>query len=175
MNKSIWATLVTLASLTSSVSASLLSTGPSGIDSRSAKMRLPDGVTPLPGAGVNIGQVERFRPGLPVEAGGSDDPSLSNQFVRPADVVIGAGEAIEPDEDILNAHATQVAGVMISNDMNDSSSPANGDDPRGVAPSANLYASAYLTGSKKGIRPINLQLDLFYFVHQNTSRDVTYL
>jgi len=137
------ATLIVLCMFSSPASASLISTGPNGINSRSSVLRLPDNLTQLNGSGVNIGQVERFRPGWPVQAGGPDNAANSNQFVRPTDVVLSAGDAVVPNSD-LNPHATQVAGVMISSDTTDSSTPANGDDPRGVAPGANLYSSAYL-------------------------------
>jgi hypothetical protein len=144
MKRRIWTTLVTLSCIPSLTSASLISTGPNGIDSRSVEMRLPNGTTPLTGSGVNIGQVEVLRPGWPVQSAGPDDTAHSSQFVQPTEVVIGDGTAaLEPDEDI-SVHATQVAGVMISKDTADSSSPANDDDPRGVAPDANLYASAYI-------------------------------
>lgn len=144
MNRRIWTLLVTLSCIPSLTSASLISTGPNGIDSRSAEMKLPDGTTPLTGSGVNIGQVEQLRPGWPVQSAGPDDTAHSNQFVQPFEVVIGDGtEDLEANEDI-GVHTTQVASVMISKDTSDSSSPANGDNPRGVATDASLYASAYI-------------------------------
>lgn len=131
-------------------SASLISTGTVGINSRSPDVRLPDGVTQLTGMGVNVGQVEQARPGFPVEAGGPDTAAKSNSFVRPVDVTIGEGEAVDEDEAVGTGHATQVASVIISQDTTDSSDPANGDDPRGVAPNANLYASAYILSGSTG-------------------------
>jgi len=130
---------------TTTSTGSLVSTGPNGINSRGIVVRLPDGVTPLTGMGVSIGQVEALRPGWPLASGGPDDAAHSNPSVKPTDVTIGEGEAVTPNMDIGVGHATQVAGVLISQDTTDSSVPANGDDPRGVAPNANLYSSAYIT------------------------------
>ena len=71
MERSIPTGIIALVMATTTISsASLISTGPNGIESRSARVRLPDGVTPLTGAGVIIGQVERFRPGWPIEGRG---------------------------------------------------------------------------------------------------------
>ena len=110
-------------------SASIDSIGSNGIESQNLG---------LTGAGVSIGQVEFERPGMP----GLDSASNRNYGTTPAGVFIENG-VIPPTADATieiydtdipgqpEAHATQVAGVMI------------GSDPfaPGVATQADLYAS----------------------------------
>lgn len=82
----------------------------------------------LTGAGIGIGQTEDDRPGL----AGTDAAGNIHSSVVPAAVFRQAGA---PNTMDVMAHAEQVAGIMISTDTT----------LRGVAPSASLYASAYVT------------------------------
>ncbi len=119
--------------------ASENSIGPGGINSAGLG---------LTGNGISIGQVELERPGDPdidddgilFEVGVDDDGSHSNSFTDPKAVFIeddinpptpnNDAELLDPND--FSAHATWVAGVMISSDV---LAP-------GVAPGADLYASA---------------------------------
>jgi len=104
-----------LAITTSSAFASQDSIGPNGINSAS--------LLGLTGAGVGIGQVEPFRPGIP----GTDSAANSNPDVQPTGVFVRDGAAA-PNMNI-DEHALQVAGVMISTDMVDSDVIPDGDSP----------------------------------------------
>jgi hypothetical protein len=103
------------------------------------------------GAGIGIGQVELRRPGDPDidddgalnEPGIDDDNLHSNSTTDPKAVFIEDGGAPTPNSNAevidnlgppIFSHATEVAGVMISND------PV----ARGVAPAADLYAAGYV-------------------------------
>lgn len=143
-------TTVTLL-LASSINADTRSIGPEGINS--------DGLG-LTGAGVVIGQVERLRPG---DVDNGDNAANRNSIVGPADVFIQNNPANPAANAQVGEHATEVAGVIIStataddtpNDPNfDSAHPelftTNGIVPRGVAPGASLYSSAYVT---EGVDP----------------------
>src|SRR5688572_11311462 len=77
----------------------------------------------------------------------------TNSAVVPTAVTLRVGNSLMMDANIGDGHATQVAGVIISTDSVDSSMPANGDAPRGIAVNANLYSSAYITaGAGAGYR-----------------------
>lgn len=106
------------------------SVGPNGINA----IALRD--LGLNGAGVNIGQVEPFRPGLrssgPMDKDSNshlDKDSNSHPHVIPEKVFLLAGDPVR-DENI-DPHSIGVAGVMIAD------GPAN----KGVAPQAALYSS----------------------------------
>jgi hypothetical protein len=94
----------------------------------------------LDGSGIPIGQFEGGRPGKP---GAGNDPDLHHAHVTPTAVFLQEGPAtanggINGGEIRRNnGHATNVAGVMIGNGPN-----AN---DKGVAPGAELYASAAST------------------------------
>jgi hypothetical protein len=86
----------------------------------------------LTGAGIGIGQVEQSRPGLP----GFDAAGRVHTSVVPAAVFRMDGAANTADAaSSTDPHPEEVAGIMISTDTT----------LRGVAPSASLYASAYVT------------------------------
>jgi hypothetical protein len=116
--------------LLSSVWASTDSIGPNGINSAGLG---------LTGAGISIGQVEVGRPGKLIADGGPDMPPNGNSNIVPEAVFRRDGMANTADVD---AHAEQVAGVMISTDMTDGPD-MDMDAPVGVATGADLYASAY--------------------------------
>lgn len=116
--------------------ASLDTIGENGINS--ANLSTFDG-QPLNGNGVIVGQVEDLRPGV----FGYDNAGNSNSFVDPTSVYIQAGGGTTPDMNIGSGHATHVASVIISTDSTDSNT--NGDAPMGIAPMAELHASAYVT------------------------------
>lgn len=127
---------------------SLLTIGVDGINSQG--LTLANGTTPLTGAGIEIGQVEDSRP-----ASSAVPDTAANPNVNPASVALQAGASVTANAnlDAPFGHPTQVASVMISTDTTDSSMPANGDAPRGVAINANLHASAYVTaGTNPGYR-----------------------
>jgi hypothetical protein len=84
---------------------------------------------PLDGAGQDIGMVEDDRPGRPP----FDNFQHSNATIVPEAVFIRDGAAVANGPEVDN-HAEWVAGVMICTDPT----------ATGVAPSANLYASAYI-------------------------------
>lgn len=94
--------------------------------------RGPQGINaadlPLTGAGVAIGQVEESRPSTP----DFDHPLLTNSYVVPA-AVFSQTSVANPNIDV-GPHSIAVASVMISND------PLT----PGVAPDADLYASAFV-------------------------------
>jgi hypothetical protein len=106
--------------------------GPKGADA--TQLELPDGM-PLNGAGVGIGQVEGMRPGKPIANGGPDQPANSASTVVPATVFSGTSTASNGDYTLIGLvpHAQEVASIMISTHA---TSP-------GVAPAAQLYASAH--------------------------------
>lgn len=133
--------------LTSSPAKGSLDTiGMNGI--RSDGLTLANGTTPLTGNNIEIGQVEEFRPASPTVP-----DTMANPDIESASVALQAGGMVTPNANLGDGHATQVASVMISTDMTDSSMPANGDAPRGVAINANLHASAYVTtGTTPGYR-----------------------
>jgi subtilisin family serine protease len=119
--------LVFLCTYTTTTFASNRSIGQDGINSVDL---------PRTGAGIGIGQVEDERPGD--EDAGDHDLNFSSS-VDPEEVFFRDGPAtanmhVEP------GHATEVASVMISDDTSDLD--MDGDNPRGVAPGAKLYASA---------------------------------
>jgi hypothetical protein len=133
--------------LASSIHADTRSIGPAGINSAGLG---------LTGAGVRIGQVE---PGRPGDADVGDNLAHRNTTTNPAGVFIQniPGNA-PPNTDDVHGHAQEVAGVMISTSVVDSSindAPfdpehpelftINGIFPTGVATGASLYASAYVT------------------------------
>ncbi len=134
--------------------ASLDTIGTNGINS--SGLTLIDGATPLTGDGINIGQVEEFRPGKPISAGGSDDAAHSNSNVIPTAVTLRDGDPVIPNFHTALGHPTQMAGVIISMDQTDSSVPVNGDAPTGVALNANLYSSAYITPGVVGYEDVIL-------------------
>ena len=102
--------------------ASQNSIGPNGINSD---------VLDLNGSGVPIGQVEILRPAKP----GLDSPGFVNDDIVPTAVFIQDMPAnIDDVLDIFDPHATDIAGVMISDHAT----------ATGVAPNASLYASAFL-------------------------------
>jgi hypothetical protein len=135
-----WAAAVAVALFPETTFASADTNGPNGINSADLG---------LSGDSVAIGQVEFYRPGdpdidddgTPFEAGTDDDGSHSNFGTDPKAVFIENGIAPSPNSSAQiiddpgpppSAHATEVAGVMISTDP---LAP-------GVAPGADLYASA---------------------------------
>ena len=92
----------------------------------------------LTGSGVSVGQIERERPGQPTDL---DDSAHSNSGIRPVAVYINDNQGPQPTANSTaellspedqSPHATWVAGVMIS----------QAPDVPGVAPFANLYATA---------------------------------
>jgi hypothetical protein len=97
----------------------------------------PDGINAsglgLTGMGTAIGQVEPGRPGLP----GFDAPANVHSTVVPAAVFRRDGA---PNVADAEAHAEQVAGIMVSTDAT----------LRGVAPDSSLHASAYVTAGVPG-------------------------
>src|SRR5262245_37873292 len=93
-------------------------TGPNGVNSD---------VTGFTGFGVNVGQLEGTRPGLP----GFDNAQNSHPDVTPAGVyqlTFGATANRGIDD-----HPENVAGLIISGNAN----------VNGVAPGANLYSAAF--------------------------------
>ncbi len=114
--------------LASTAHASLISTGPDGINSSGL---------PLTGTGVVIGQVERFRPG---DAEAGDNLAHRNTSIDPADVFEQNDPGDPPDSLAVMNHAEWVAGVMISADATDPN--MDGDAPVGVALGASLFSSA---------------------------------
>ncbi|MEX2168423.1 MAG: S8 family serine peptidase [Pirellulales bacterium] len=123
--------------LTGAVQASTDTIGPNGISSAGLTDFNGD---PLTGEGISIGQVELLRPGKP----GFDNNSNANFGTVPTAVYLlddriaptpnSMGEIFDPGNPPAVppfAHATAVAGVMISTD----------EFAPGVAPDADLYAS----------------------------------
>jgi hypothetical protein len=78
--------------------------------------------------------VEQFRPGVP----GFDMPMNVHNAVVPT-AVFAQDSAVAADQ-FVHPHALQVAGVMISSDTSDTD--MDGETAIGVAPMAQLYASA---------------------------------
>ena len=109
--------------------------GPNGINS--AGLRGVNGVV-LTGEGVDIGQVEPFRPGFP----GVDDPltkpDCCNEDVVPTGVFFRDMVA-DVNQGIVD-HAIAVAGVMISTAT---TATEGHSPPTGVAIEANLYSGAH--------------------------------
>lgn len=117
-------------SLGATTFGSLITIGPNGIDSSNLG---------LSGVGVPVGQVENERPGKP----NFDSDLSSNRAVVPKAVFRKDGDATADDVDeVTGRHPTQVASVIISTETRDLNS--DGDIPRGVAPRALLYASAFI-------------------------------
>lgn len=112
--------------------ASTLTIGPDGINS--SNLTLADGLTPLDGDGIAIGQVEPGRPAMM----GVDAANTLHASVNPTAVFRQDGGATVADLNnaVESSHAMRVAGILISNDAT----------ARGVATGASLYASAHLTG-----------------------------
>ena len=111
-------TLVFLCGVASPLYGGQESIGPSGINAASLN---------LTGNGIDIGQVEDFRPG---KTGFDTDAMCCNTTIVPTGVFVrdmDAGMNASIDE-----HAIWVAGVMISTDVT----------AHGVAPGASLYSSA---------------------------------
>lgn len=106
--------------------ASEITIGPVGINS--ANLKKFDGVTPLTGAGIGIGQVEPHRPG-DVEAG--DDAAHRNSTINP-EAVFYRDSSPHPNENDGEPHGSWVAGIMISTHT----------FLRGVSVGAKLYSSA---------------------------------
>jgi hypothetical protein len=100
----------------------MTSVGEQGIDA----LRLHDAPFNITGAKISIGQVELGRPSV----FGLDKTAPANRVVDVAQVFFRA-EAPEGN-DLVDGHASNVASVMISQDKG----------LTGVAPEANLYASA---------------------------------
>jgi hypothetical protein len=132
--------------LATSIQADTRSIGPEGINS--------DGLG-LTGAGVVVGQVE---PGRPGDVDNGDNAANRNSKVNPADVFIQNNPANPTANAEVREHATEVAGVIISTATDDTTpnDPAfdpvnpqlfttNDVEPRGVAPGASLYSSAFVT------------------------------
>ena len=129
--------LISLCFASSRAAASLLTIGPDGINS--AGLTLANGVTPLDGSGIGIGQVEHSRPAKM----GTDAANDLNSTVKPtavfrqdgsptaADLITAGANPVDRDA----KHAMQVAGILISTD------PL----AMGVAPGASLYSSAHVT------------------------------
>jgi subtilisin family serine protease len=91
----------------------------------------------LDGTGIRIGQVEPNRPGRAADPPG-DAAANTHPNVNPTEVFV---RDMAPVTDAnIDAHATQVAGVMISTHATH----------RSVAPGAMLYSSAYVTA---GVNP----------------------
>jgi hypothetical protein len=137
--------------LASAALADTYSNGPEGINSTG--LFDFDGV-PLTGAGVVIGQVE---PGRPGDAQAGDNAAHRNTTTDPADVFIQNNPGDPPPNTAdVHSHAQEVAGVMISSDTSEGTSPPddlnviNGIAPTGVATGASLFSSAYVTA---GINP----------------------
>lgn len=138
--------------LVSFANADSVSIGPDGINSTGLG---------LTGAGVVVGQVEEGRPG---DIDNGDNAANRNSKVNPADVFIQNNPANPTASAEVTEHATEVAGVIISTATDDdtpndapfdSNNPqlftTNTIVPRGVAPGASLYSSAYVTlGSNPG-------------------------
>ncbi len=119
--------------LASTALADTVTIGPNGINSAGLG---------LTGAGVVIGQVERFRPG---DAEAGDDLAHRNTTTNPAGVFEQNG-FVPPDSLAVMNHPQQVAGIMISTDATDGEGPLmNGIAPTGVATGASLFSSAYIT------------------------------
>lgn len=116
-----------LLTMTSCCHASLITIGPNGINSQG--LFDADGEL-LDGTGIAIGQVEPHRPG---DAQVGDSPMFRNSTIDPNAVFVRDGAPIPNDAGTIDNHASWVAGVMISSDTT----------RRGVAPSAQLYASAF--------------------------------
>jgi hypothetical protein len=87
----------------------------------------------LNGANIGIGQVELGRPGTTADGTRPDSSDNFHADVVPAAVFRRNGSPFVADVD---EHATQVAGVMISD---------NTGSLAGVAPGGKLYSSAYVT------------------------------
>jgi hypothetical protein len=96
-------------------------------------MFLADGVTPLTGSGIAIGQFETPRPGKPSPPT-NDNAANSHPDVVPAAVYLIDGGVLA--NEYTGDHSEKVAGVMI----------ANGSGDKGVAPAASLFASAAALG-----------------------------
>lgn len=119
-------------SLPSVLDASEDSNGPNGINS----IGLQDAMgNPLTGLGVELGQVERLRPGKPVF---DTDAMCCNADVDPTGVFVMEMNATSNQE--YGEHALWVAGVMISKDTD---APMDHSPPTGVSPDASLYSSAH--------------------------------
>jgi|GEM_PF-1088099 len=107
-------------------------TGPNGIDARTASANLG-----LSGTGVAIGQVEPQRPGTAA----FDTIANSNMDTVPTEVFFQSTQITAGTPAFHNAnidtHAQQVAGILISNNV---------AEP-GIAPNASLYSSAHATGA----------------------------
>jgi len=141
-----WATASAIL-MASSTLADTITVGPNGINS--AGLLDFDGM-PLTGAGVVIGQVE---PGRPGDADVGDDLAHRNTTTNAADVYVQDIAGDPPPNANVSDHAQEVAGVMISTDVTDGTSPpeiVNGIAPTGVATGASLFSSAYVTA---GINP----------------------
>lgn len=132
--------------LVSSTHADTRSIGPDGINSTGLG---------LTGAGVVVGQVEEGRPG---DIDNGDNAANRNSKVDPADVFIQNNPANPTANAEVSEHATEVAGVIISTATDDNTPndapldpmhpelfTTNTLAPRGVAPGASLYSSAYVT------------------------------
>jgi len=106
-------------------------TGPNGIDARTASTNLG-----LDGTGVAIGQVEPQRPGTTA----FDSVANSNMDTVPTEVFFQSTQVTAGTPALhnssINAHAQQVAGILIS---------SNATEP-GIVPNASLYSSAHATG-----------------------------
>ncbi len=116
--------------------ASTDSLGPDGINSTGL---LDFGGALLTGDGIAIGQVEPGRPGKHT-APPADMPVNANTTAIPAAVFV-RNVAATADDAHINAHAQQVAGVMISSESTDGPD-MDMDAPTGVAIGAELYSSA---------------------------------
>jgi hypothetical protein len=117
-------------------SGDTVSVGPTGANATG--LMLPNGM-PLNGADTTVGQVEDGRPAkMP-----PDSELIINPTVVPTEVYVQAGA--NPSTNYTD-HAVEVASVMISTETEDSNPTPNGLASLGVAPSAKLYASAYVTG-----------------------------
>jgi hypothetical protein len=102
----------------------------------------------LLGTGVNIGQVEPGRPGDPQVMTPAPAPELNHNFVNPGGAAVGVADgnvsppaaATPANLNRLDSHATEVAGVMNSQNPANAAALIN----RGVAPGAILFSSAYV-------------------------------
>ncbi|MFO0900942.1 MAG: S8 family serine peptidase [Pirellulales bacterium] len=83
----------------------------------------------LTGTGIAIGMVDQLRPGLP----GFDNAEHSHDQVRPKGVFVRDAAATANSD--AGKRATQIAGILVG----------SASSLHGVAPGADLYASAYRT------------------------------
>ena len=90
----------------------------------------------LTGAGIGLGQVEGARPGRPTANAGPDDMTNSAPTVVPAGVYMGTAIA-NTNGFRVNAHAQEVASIMISTNSN----------APGVSPGALLHSGGYAVSS----------------------------